>query len=150
MGQKSTADVKLQHLKNIEASQADIIRKQGMQMGQKEQELKQREAGIEIRRQQIQDTQSAQDRRDIEQSLDFAIRSLPWWNRTPSTILRRAGHFKSIIDMQVQAIVNVRKIQEDALIAKHEAVVAEQQAKVIDLSQKEPEHKEEGAELEMP
>lgn len=74
---------------------------------------------LEIERMKFEADKHADIKHDLKQCIDFAINSLPWWRRSPRTVVDRATEFLLMLKLEtakhVAMDVLAQKIQTESL-----------------------------------
>lgn len=74
---------------------------------------------LEIERMKFEADKHADIKHDLKQCIDFAINSLPWWRRSPRTVVDRATEFLLMLKREtakhVAMDVLAQKIQTESL-----------------------------------
>lgn len=75
-------------------------------------QLQNAELQLEVKRKNFALSQNADVRRVVEQTVDFALRSLPWWNRSISSVMKRAALYENAIKAETLKIVSQINLPE--------------------------------------
>lgn len=110
--QKSFAE-----LRQIAAKQTETVRQQNEILANQNREVQMKKQQLEIERMQFEAGKHAEIKHQFNQMADFAIRTLPWWNRSPKVIADRATELmltlKREVAKHVAMDVLAQKIQEE-------------------------------------
>jgi len=105
MNKHKQIDLSYQNLVQMGQKQKLIYDQLLLQVAQKEKDLEIRKAHFELQVKQLEEQINRECRREIDQCYDFAIKSLPWWNRSPKAVERRA--LKFLLDIRANTIALV-------------------------------------------
>lgn len=100
MGEKSFAE-----LRKIAAAQQEEIKKQDEITKALNQQVRAAQTANELRLQEINRQLHLELRRTVEQTVDFALRSLPWWNRSLPAVMKRAAKMDQAIKAETLRLV---------------------------------------------
>lgn len=104
-------------LRQIAAKQTETIRQQNEILASQNRELQMKAQHLEMERMQYEASKHADIRHQVNQAADFAIRTLPFWNRGPKAIVNRATEILLAIRNEtakhVAMDVLAQKIQEE-------------------------------------
>ena len=96
----------LASLRKIEANQKEIIKQNYDALDQKEAQLTQERNELD-RKAAILDNALYQElHRQVEVSVDLAIKSLPWWKRSVGRVMLRAYRFQNEMKSCVQLMID--------------------------------------------
>lgn len=88
MPEKSFAE-----LKRIAANQAETIKRENEIIANQQKELQLRQQKLEMERVQYQQAKNADIHHQVNQCVDFAIRSLPWWKLSTKNVIKLANEY---------------------------------------------------------
>lgn len=112
--QKSFAE-----LRQIAAKQTETVRQQNEILANQNREVQMKKQQLEIERMQFEAGKHAEIKHQFNQMADFAIRTLPWWNRSPKVIADRATELmltlKREVAKHIAMDVLAQKIQTESL-----------------------------------
>ena len=112
MNKTKQIDLSYQNLVQMGKKQQLIYDQLLAQHAQKEKDLQVRIAHFELQLKQFQESINREVRREIDQCYDFALKSLPWWNRGKKAVEKRALELLKDIRMNtVQAIEEQPEIE---------------------------------------
>lgn len=140
MTQKSFAE-----LEKISRKQSETIKQQNEILANQRAQLKGQEQSLEMQRMAFEQEKFADTRHQVNQCVDFAIRSLPWWKRSTKNVVNLASEYLLTIKHETAKHVALQKLQEMQLETEEKQVEPEIEKHSGGL---EP-FKEEGAELEI-
>ena len=104
-------------LRQIAAKQTETVRQQNEILANQSREVQMKKQQLEIERMQFEAGKHAEIKHQFNQMADFAIRTLPWWNRSPKVIADRATELmltlKREVAKHVAMDVLAQKIQEE-------------------------------------
>jgi len=141
MSQKSFAE-----LEKISRKQSETIKQQNEILNNQRAQLKGQEQNLEMQRMAFEQEKFADTRHQVNQCVDFAIRSLPWWKRSTKNVVNLASEYLLTIKRETAKHVAVAQLAMEALQEENKRDEPKE-AVVRELHQPEP--KEEGAELEI-
>jgi hypothetical protein len=137
MALKPKVNKQLQSLTEIEKNQQELIKQQHEELNQRQHMLNQMDVELQQKALEIQRAQHAEIRRQYEQSIDFAIRTVPFWfHFLPlSFLFKRANTFFELLKSQVllksvQAMAEELKQDGIDLMAENDADIKEVQEKI--------------------
>lgn len=88
-------------LKKVAANQATTIRNENQILANQRQELAIKKAQLEMEVGRFEEAKNAELKHLVLQCSDFAIRTLPFWNRSPKAICNRATELLLAIRKEV-------------------------------------------------
>lgn len=116
-------------LSQVAANQTVTIRQQNEILANQAKDLQMKAQQLEMERMQFEASRNADIRHQVNQCCDFAIRSLPWWNRSPKAVVDRASTLLLTIKHEtakhVAMEIMAQKIHEESMKANEPAVVEE-------------------------
>lgn len=80
-------------LKRIAANQTQTIRQQNEILANQNKEVMIKKQQLEMEKMQYEASKYADIRHQVNQCVDFALKSLPWWNRSPKAVVDKASEF---------------------------------------------------------
>ena len=102
----------------VAANQTVTIRQQNEILANQAKDLQMKAQQLEMERMQFEASRNADIRHQVNQCFDFAIRSLPWWNRSPKAVVDRASTLLLTIKHEtakhVAMEIMAQKIQEES------------------------------------
>lgn len=135
-------------LRKIAANQATTIKQQNEILANQNQDLQMKQRQFEIERMQFEAGKHADISHNFLQAADFAIRTLPFWNRGPKAICNRATSILLAIRKETAKHIAMEVLAQKIHNKPIEEVKAETE-KVLDGIIGDPQFKEEGAEMEV-
>ena len=116
-------------LSQVAANQTVTIRQQNEILANQAKDLQMKAQQLEMERMQFEASRNADIRHQVNQCCDFAIRSLPWWNRSPKAVVDRASTLLLTIKHEtakhVAMEIMAQKIHDESMKANEPAVVEE-------------------------
>jgi hypothetical protein len=107
-------------MKQIAKNQSETIRQQNEILANQTKDL-------QMKAQQFEASRNADIRHQVNQCVDFALKSLPWWNRSPKAVVDRASTLLLTIKHEaakhVAMEIMAQRIQEE--VSNEPAVVDE-------------------------
>ena len=95
---------------------------------------------LEIERMKFEADKHADIKHDLKQCIDFALTSLPWWRRSPRTVVDRATEFLLMLKREtakhVAMDVLASKIREESAEKEIPTSSIELEAKTINIDEK--------------
>lgn len=141
MSQKSFAE-----LEKISRKQSETIKQQNEILANQRAQLKGQEQNLEMQRMAFEQEKFADTRHQVNQCVDFAIRSLPWWKRSTKNVVNLASEYLLTIKHETAKHVSLANLAMASIVEETKKDETKE-AVVRELHQPEP--KEEGAELEI-
>lgn len=106
-------------LKKVAANQATTIRNENQILANQRQELAIKKAQLEMEVDRFEEAKNAELKHLVLQCSDFAIRTLPFWNRSPRRVVDRATEFLLMLKREtakhVAMDVLTQKVQEEGI-----------------------------------
>lgn len=116
-------------MKQIAKNQSETIKQQNEILANQAKDLQMKAQQLEMERMQFEVSRNADIRHQVNQCCDFAIRSLPWWNRSPKAVVDRASTLLLTIKHEtakhVAMEIMAQKIHEESMKANEPAAVEE-------------------------
>lgn len=114
-------------LSKIAANQTVTIRQQNEILENQRTELRNAKMGLEMERMRFDESKHAAIHHQVNQCVDFAIRSLPWWKRSTRTVVDRASEYLLTIKHEagkhVAMDVLTQRLEDEADNEKIDATV---------------------------
>lgn len=88
-------------LRQIAAKQTETVRQQNEILANQNREVQMKKQQLEIERMQFEAGKHGEIKHQFNQMCDFAIRTLPFWNRSPKAICNRATELLLAIRKEV-------------------------------------------------
>lgn len=113
-------------MKQIAKNQSETIRQQNEILANQAKDLQMKAQQLEMERMQFEVSRNADIRHQVNQCCDFAIRSLPWWNRSPKAVVDRASTLLLTIKHEtakhVAMEIMAQKIHDESMAGKHDEI----------------------------
>lgn len=96
----SKGEISLESLKRIEANQQKLFEQANV-------DLENRSKELQMQALRLMGDQAERVRQQVYQSMDFAVRSLPWWKRSLANVMKLAKEYKECIDAETQRLISI-------------------------------------------
>ena len=133
-------------LEKISRKQSETIKQQNEILNNQRAQLKGQEQSLEMQRMAFEQGKFADTRHQVNQCVDFAIRSLPWWKRSTKNVVNLASEYLLTIKHETAKHVSLANL---AMASIMEETKKDEPKEAVARDLHQPEPKEEGAELEI-
>ena len=107
------SEITFKELKRIEAEQKKIWAQQDEQLKNQAKGLELRSKELDQRQIRMNDAQRSDMERKINQSLDFALKALPWWRRSTKNVLNKSLEYFEVVEVETKRRMIIKMAEKN-------------------------------------